>query len=392
MKKTTALLLALLMALTALCFSPAMAETGFNADGIEAYPIYYKLRDGDGTDVALRVYMRVINKTSHPLWLKIDSAQADGVPVYGAGISGLDANSDTGNDSIEFFLFTPTDENDTAGAQALRKLGTLNLSIIAKDDSSLDELARQTVTLDLSGIGSNAPASSGGSSSDTSVKTDFGFGGGSTAPAYTPASYDFTTLKKGSKGQAVKDLQQRLTDLGFLNDKVDGSFGQNTATAVMSFCSQHGLYIQGEATPEMQQLLYSSSAQYYVEPWIPLVIGPNYKWKNPKKKSYNDIGEFYTQLVNRSHRKIRGYELYYYFTNMWGEKIYTDDGSAWLYPAPIQQTFESGTIQYCKPIMVYPFAYTYSVWVGVHKVVFDDGEIREADYDDIVFFECPVKK
>ena len=39
-------------------------------------------------------------------------------------------------------------------------------------------------------------------------------------------------LRRGSKGEDVKALQQALIDLGFLNDKADGIFGKKTEQAV----------------------------------------------------------------------------------------------------------------------------------------------------------------
>jgi peptidoglycan hydrolase-like protein with peptidoglycan-binding domain len=43
------------------------------------------------------------------------------------------------------------------------------------------------------------------------------------------------TLKKGSKGQAVKDLQEALKALGFDVGAVDGVFGKKTDDAVKAF-------------------------------------------------------------------------------------------------------------------------------------------------------------
>ena len=43
------------------------------------------------------------------------------------------------------------------------------------------------------------------------------------------------TLKKGSKGQAVKDLQEALKALGFDVGAVDGVFGKKTEDAVKAF-------------------------------------------------------------------------------------------------------------------------------------------------------------
>ena len=39
-------------------------------------------------------------------------------------------------------------------------------------------------------------------------------------------------LKRNSRGDEVEQLQQMLTDLGFLNDKIDGIFGRKTEAAV----------------------------------------------------------------------------------------------------------------------------------------------------------------
>lgn len=389
MKKFLSILLALALMLGALAI-PALADLA-SAD-IQLYPISYILNDYGDTEVSLKIYMRVINNSSHPLWIRIEDAQTDGTPLYAAGMSGIEAHFDTSNGTPDYILITP-DDNKAAGSAALRKRGVVTMTVIAKDDLEYNELARETFEVDLSSLSEGLPDTS--SSYNSTYPTDdysydYSSSSSNTTPAYTPASYDFQTLTKGSKGQAVKDLQQRLTDLGYLNDKVDGSFGLNTATAVMSFKYQHGMAINYDATPEMQQLLYSSSAQHYEEPWVPLIIGPEYKWYNPKD-ALKDVGTFYTHLVNRSHRDIRGYELYFYQTDIWGNKIYDDDGN-WLHKWDFVHTIKSGYLEYSQAITIYPFAYTYSMWVGVHKIAFSDGEIREIDPDEIIYFECPVKK
>ena len=53
------------------------------------------------------------------------------------------------------------------------------------------------------------------------------------------------TLKKGSKGQAVKDLQEALNTLGFDAGKVDGVFGPATERAVKKFQSSVGIDADG---------------------------------------------------------------------------------------------------------------------------------------------------
>lgn len=64
--------------------------------------------------------------------------------------------------------------------------------------------------------------------------------------------YPEGTLYKNIKNKKaeVKDLQQMLKDLGFLNDKVDGIFGSKTEKAVKAFQKEHGLTADGIAWPQ----------------------------------------------------------------------------------------------------------------------------------------------
>jgi len=52
-------------------------------------------------------------------------------------------------------------------------------------------------------------------------------------------------LKRGGKGEEVKQLQQKLTNLGYLNDKIDGIFGQKTEAAVKAFQDECNLKVSG---------------------------------------------------------------------------------------------------------------------------------------------------
>ena len=61
-------------------------------------------------------------------------------------------------------------------------------------------------------------------------------------PAY---ALDPSTLYNGSRGEAVRKLQQALIDLGFLNDKADGVFGNKTEEAVRKFQAANGLTADG---------------------------------------------------------------------------------------------------------------------------------------------------
>lgn len=338
--------------------------------------------------MSLRVYVRVVNNNSCPVTILLKDVTADGTPVYGAGVSGIAANSDTGNNSNEYFLFKPEYTSDDAAARALRNASSLTMTVHAFNRDTYDDIIKEPCEINIAALG-------GTDAYDDYPSEDYGYDSSANyAPAYTPASYDFQTLKQGSKGQAVRDLQQRLTDLGYLCDKIDGSYGRNTNTAVRSFCDQHGLVVSNEATPEMQQLLYSSNAQYYSEPYIPLVIGATFKKDTPIEfggyGSYD--GRITIQLVNRSStRGIRGYVLYYYQTNMYGEKINLAP-SGTLYEAYFDEMnyIEPAHYKDALSYVIKNYYGTYAVYVGIQKIVFDDGEIREIDPSDIDYYECVI--
>lgn len=71
-------------------------------------------------------------------------------------------------------------------------------------------------------------------------------------------------LQKNSIGIEVKQLQQRLKDLGYYSGDVDGQYGTGTQTAVTAFQAQHGLKADGVAGEQTLAILYSESAKTFV--------------------------------------------------------------------------------------------------------------------------------
>jgi len=67
----------------------------------------------------------------------------------------------------------------------------------------------------------------------------------------------YPELAKGSQGDEVKTMQQRLIDLGYLSGKADGDYGNKTATAVSAFQKAKGLEETGVADSQTQALLYA---------------------------------------------------------------------------------------------------------------------------------------
>ena len=67
----------------------------------------------------------------------------------------------------------------------------------------------------------------------------------------------YKTLKKGSKGVAVRKLQTELKKQGFYSGKVDGIYGRSTVKAVKAFQKANGLKADGVAGQETQEKLYA---------------------------------------------------------------------------------------------------------------------------------------
>ena len=68
-----------------------------------------------------------------------------------------------------------------------------------------------------------------------------------------------TTLFNGSKGEAVRELQQALIDLGYLRGTADGIFGNNTENAVRKFQKNNRLTVDGLAGETTRQLILSKA-------------------------------------------------------------------------------------------------------------------------------------
>ena len=97
----------------------------------------------------------------------------------------------------------------------------------------------------------------------------------SSAPYYEPASSTpapapdddeqetYIRLAQGSNGSKVKNLQNRLKELGYYTGKVDGNFGSGTAGAVKRFQRAINVNVTGVATASFQRRLYASNAPVY---------------------------------------------------------------------------------------------------------------------------------
>lgn len=86
------------------------------------------------------------------------------------------------------------------------------------------------------------------------------------APAFAPTpspspSAAKELYKKGSKGDGVRRMQEKLKELGYYNGEVDGAFGGGTEEALRLFQSQNGLEADGMAAEKTFAVLYGESAK-----------------------------------------------------------------------------------------------------------------------------------
>ncbi len=88
------------------------------------------------------------------------------------------------------------------------------------------------------------------------------------------------TLRKGSKGSRVKELQNRLIDLGLLEGTADGAYGSRTEKAVLTFQQKLGLAQDGAASPALIKLAMADqsaafpNAPVYFDETAPLSLTP----------------------------------------------------------------------------------------------------------------------
>ena len=83
-------------------------------------------------------------------------------------------------------------------------------------------------------------------------------------PTATPTpTTTSNVLKKGATGSRVREVQQRLKDLGYYNGSVDGSFGEGTENAIKAFQSANGLRADGVVGDKTLSKLYDKNAKPY---------------------------------------------------------------------------------------------------------------------------------
>ena len=91
-----------------------------------------------------------------------------------------------------------------------------------------------------------------------------GIGLGTAEPGASPTAEP--ALKRGSSGERVTALQQKLKNLGYYTGTVDGDYGDGTVKAVKAFQSRNGLTADGVAGEATLKLIHSGNAKKAATP------------------------------------------------------------------------------------------------------------------------------
>lgn len=73
-------------------------------------------------------------------------------------------------------------------------------------------------------------------------------------------SADAATYKRGSSGETVRQIQQKLKNWGYYSGSVDGIYGSRTVEAVKYFQRSNGLSVDGKCGPQTLAALGMSSS------------------------------------------------------------------------------------------------------------------------------------
>lgn len=79
-------------------------------------------------------------------------------------------------------------------------------------------------------------------------------------PSPQPTATPARVLKKGMTGESVRQMQEALISMGYLDDVADGSFGQKTYDALVMFQAVNSLSADGIAGQQTLGTLYGGSA------------------------------------------------------------------------------------------------------------------------------------
>ena len=352
--------------------APAPLQDSLENAFMEVNGLWIELVDGETSSTGgVWLYFRLLNTSDALYRVQAHDASADGVPVYATSVGDPKPRSDTGTEKPADLLITTLSEYKDEGEKALANPDTIGLTIQIKDED-YHEITSQPIIIDFDTLSVSLGSAPRNTKAPQATPKP---------QAKAPSTY-YQSLARGDKGDDGKRLQQQLIALGYLSDTADGEFGPKTAAAVKAFNEANGFGSSEVATIDMQEWLFSSSAIPWTEPWVPVDV-PRYEWKNPT----GDGCSYRLKIRNNSKtRTIKGVELWYYPTDVWGNRLWDYDHRATTFNVTVKPGKEAWT----QWFYMSPSWYTIQkICIGVSKVAFDDGDIHEKEsvtYD----WECTL--
>lgn len=206
------------------------------------------------------------------------------------------------------------------------------------------------------------------------------------APTASPVSI-YQTLKRGSKGTGVANMQGRLKSLGYLSGLADGDFGPATEKAVRAFQAANSLEETGIATPEDQTILFNSGVVCadgsIANAYDPYEICPIELSRVDLKKSYScSYVTFSAKNISIQHVKAVSFAVRYY--DAFGDRLTSHDNSEFVVSASDIAVGKSISVSTKNNGYIYS-AEAVSAEVAVTRVLMADG--TNLDYHDPVWFE-----
>jgi len=196
-------------------------------------------------------------------------------------------------------------------------------------------------------------------------------------------------LKLGSKSDAVKSIQQMLTDLGFHPNGIDGVFGPETEKAVVRFQEHAGIYADGIVGPITMAALeddYKCHALEMTSPGRDSTDGTEQRLEFRKCEA-DKCGEGYTHLYLRQDA-AQAYDEVRKEVKKWGG-ILTSSGGIRALDALVSYNRSATSFHYTG------LALDLFIWSGLENPAKDPYVIKLLDYDKRtleVFVRCKAKE
>lgn len=189
------------------------------------------------------------------LILSVLTAIGEDQDFFGEAVPVEENASDEGDDSVVLPVDIPDDLEEE----------TVDVRILQYGDDGDDVMELQTQLQELNYYKGNLSGRyrEGTREAIRTFQEDFGLDQTGIADLQTQSllfSTMYRPLRYGSSGDDVKELQTRLTELGYYKGKISGNYLEGSRAGIRTFQGKSGLAVTGIADPDTQEALYAPDA------------------------------------------------------------------------------------------------------------------------------------